>query len=283
MQWDDVRVFLAVIRGGTVSAAAHTLGVSRSTVNRRLDALESWAGIVLFDRGPGGLAPTEAALQLRPIAYRMEEEALGAERLFAGAVATISGPIEVTLFEAIGEILAPAFAEFQSEHPDVDVRLCISNRALSLSRREADLALRGVENPTSDLFGVFLGQMDYAIYGRRDVVERENPPWILWDEALGATRTWSLARSLGKPLRVAAIVDCQYLMNELVCCGAGVAVLPVTLAAKRPELVPMGAAPAPGMGMNVWALTHPDLRRSIRLRAMMRFLAERAVDLMSSA
>jgi DNA-binding transcriptional LysR family regulator len=276
MSWDDLRVFLAAERGGTISAAASDLGVSRSTVNRRLHGLEAASSVTLFERTPAGLVPTDAGLQLLPIARRMEEDALAAERVFAGRDATISGRIDVTQFEAAGEMLAPAFAEFQRVHPEIELHVTTSNRPLSLRRRESDLAIRGTDEPNPELVGVSLGRMEYAVYGRPEIVASDNPPWVLWDRTLGATGTWTVARRLGAPLRVAAEVDSQHLMNELVSAGAGLGLLPMALASRRAELVTMGPVPQPDMSMGIWALTHPDLRRSPRVRAVMRFLAEKA-------
>lgn len=276
MNWDDVRVFLAAEREGTIAGASKALGVSRSTVNRRLDALESAAGVTLFERGPEGLTPTDAGFQLLPVARRMEEEAHAATRVFAGRDVSISGRLDVTLFDAAGDVFAPVFAELAFSYPEVELHCTISNRPFSLRRREADLAIRGTNRPSEELFGVQLGRMEYAVYGTAAVVSGRNPPWILWDEALGATGTEEVARKMGDPLRVVARVDSQYQMNELVCAGAGLGLLPVSIGGRRPELLPVGPVPYPLMGLDVWALTHPDLRRAAKVRAVMRFLADRA-------
>lgn len=280
MDLDDLRVFLAIHRGGTVSSASTALGVSRSTVNRRLDALEGAAGLQLVERTPDGLSLTAAGTQLVPIAERVEEEALAAERLFARRDFAIRGRVGMTVFAAGTPLIAPALVELRRAHPEIELHVAASNRTLSLRRRECDVAVRATARPSADLFGRSLGRLEFAVYGRAAVVEAPNPPWILWDESAGAEATWDLARRMSDPLRVAAVVDADALLLELACAGAGVALLPVPVAESRPELVPLGPVPCPGMGMDVWVLTHPDLRRAARVRTVMRFLGEWAPALL---
>ncbi|MFN3200203.1 MAG: LysR family transcriptional regulator [Bradymonadia bacterium] len=282
MNWDNLRVFLALSRQGTVKGAAELLAVSRSTINRRLEILTGEVKTDLFERLAHGIGLTEAGEALLPIAERVEEEVLSAERLFAGQPHQISGPVELTLFELAGQLLAPTLAELQQAHPEIQLRLNISNQTRSLRRRECDLAIRGVEQPSDDLFGRVLGVLEYAVYGTHAVVAQDNPPWVLWADHMGASGTWNLARALSQPLHVAALVDAELLMLSLARNGVGLALLPVPVAERYPELVPVGPVPREGVSMKVWMLTHPDLRRSGRVRAVMKFLAERAPEQLRS-
>ncbi|MEM1415865.1 MAG: LysR family transcriptional regulator, partial [Myxococcota bacterium] len=157
MSWDDLRVFLALHREGTVAGAARALGVSRSTVLRRWAALEA-ATTTLFERTPEGVVLTGAGERLLPSAERVEGEALAAERAIAGADEGLRGSLEVTLFDIAGPLLAPAFQELMEAHPEMDLRLVSSDRLRSLRRREADLAIRGTDAPSPELFGRKIGR-----------------------------------------------------------------------------------------------------------------------------
>ncbi|MEZ4222011.1 MAG: LysR family transcriptional regulator [Polyangiaceae bacterium] len=282
MNWDDLRVFLAIQRQGTVSAAAGALGVSRSTIHRRLAALEEAAGMKLIEPTAQGFVPTEAGERLVPVAESVEAEALRATQLFDGHALRLSGRLDVTLFEVAGPLLAPIFAELAAAHPEIRIRLLSTDRTVSLRRRESDIAIRATDQPSPELFGRKLGQMPFGVYGRQDVVAQADAPWVMWDEGVGAERTWELARreSGGSP-RVAARVDSVHVMLDLVDAGAGVALLPVALAAKRPALRPRGAIPRAGMSMDVWVLTHRDLRQSARVRLVMNVLGQRAPALLN--
>ena len=277
VDWDDLRVLLAVERGGSVSAASGALGVSRSTINRRLAALERATGHVLVERSRapsgGGLALSEAGGQLIPIARRIEAEALEAERILAGRDVTLEGRVDVTVFEEGGLALAPAFAALHAAHPAIELHVRTTNQTLSLQRRECDVAIRATPAPHPDLFGRRLGTLPFAVYGRPELLDQDQPPWVLWEASVGAEATWSLARSLCDPLDVAAVVDTAPLMHALVASGAGVALLPVDVGAALPGVVPWGPVPRPGLGMDVWVLAHRDLRRTPRVRTVLSFVA----------
>jgi len=284
VDWDHLRVFLALARAGSVAASSEALGVSRSTVTRRLEALERDAGLKLVERGLDGARLTEAGESLVPHAERVEEEVLAAERLLTGKDFRLSGRLEVSVFEIGGLLLAPAFVALRQEHPDIEVVLRSTDRVASLHRRETDLAIRAaVEPPSGDLFGRRLGRLEYGVYGRPEVTARANPAWILWDESRGAHGTWALAERLGKPLHVAARVDSVTAMLELAVAGMGVALLPVALAAHYPDLVARGRVPRRGQGIDVWALTHPDLKRAARVRAALTTLGGMATRLLDTA
>ncbi|MGH1345802.1 MAG: LysR family transcriptional regulator [Nannocystales bacterium] len=280
MDWDDLRVFLALVREGTVLGAAESLGLARSTINRRFDALEHSVKTSLLERGPNGLELTEAGEALMPVAERMEDSAHEALRAVSSQQLELSGRVVLTVFEAACVLLAPALAQLHQVHPKVELRVVSSPRALRLDRRESDLAIRATRSPSPHLFGRQLGRLQHGVYGRRGLVGSKNPPWVLPDESLGATETWALARASSSPLHVAARVDSLHCMLSLVRAGAGVAVLPTRIAESIRGLVPRGPATRDELDMPVWVLTHPDLRRVARIRMLMRFLAEHVAPLL---
>ncbi len=253
--------------------------MSRSTINRRIASLEESVGAVLLERATDGVTPTSAGEALFDVAERVEGDVMAAERTLSGQDFQLSGRLHVSVFDVGGLVLAPAFERLRRTHPAIELVLGSSDRMLSLHRRETDLAIRAtVEPPSPDLFGRRLGKLEYAVYGRRRVVADVNPPWVLWDESVKATGTWRLARELGKPLRVAALVDRAPLMLEMVAAGVGLGLLPVRLARQRRELVPLGCVPRAEQSLDIWALTHPDLKRAARVRAAMSLLGEHAAE-----
>jgi DNA-binding transcriptional LysR family regulator len=142
MEWDDVRVLLALLRARNLNEAGTRLGVDRSTISRRLGALEKNLGARLFTRTREGLRPTAAVERLRPHAERMELEAAA---LAHAAVATepVSGVVRVATTEALGAFLvAEGLLGVREQHPELVVEILGGNRPVDLARGEADLAVR---------------------------------------------------------------------------------------------------------------------------------------------
>ena len=143
MNWDDIRVFLAVRRAGTLRGASRELGVDQTTVGRRLAALESGLGVTLFLRSPGGYALTGEGERALAAAERMERLAVSLERQAAGADARIDGEVRVTTTDALAvDFVIPAIERLRASHPGVRVILGTTTRLLDLGRREADIAVR---------------------------------------------------------------------------------------------------------------------------------------------
>lgn len=283
MNWDDLRVLLALHRHGSIRGAAEAMGVARSTINRRLEALEASCEATLLERGAEGLALTEAGAAVLPIAERMEDDAHAALRSVSTHDRKLSGRVVLTVFEAASALLAPAFARVHRDNPELELHVVSSPRALRLDRRESDLAIRATHAPNPELFGRRLGLLRYAVYGSADVVSLDNPSWVLPDETMGAAETWVLAKRLADPLRVVCRVDSLNWLVSLLRAGAGVGLLPVVVAREYPELLPWGPVPRASLDMPVWLLTHPDLRRVRRIRMLMRLLAEDAGALLSGS
>ena len=151
--WNDARLVLAVSRTGSLTAAAKGLRVNHSTVFRRLASLEARLGLPLFERGLGGTyRPTVAGVRAALSAERMEDEALGMARDLAGLDRRLTGQLRVTCSETLAyRLLTPYIASFRAAQPGIVVELMVDSRALSLSRREADRALRVTRPREGDL------------------------------------------------------------------------------------------------------------------------------------
>ena len=177
-EWGDLRIFVAVARSGSTSAASHDLGISQTTVARRLDRLERRLGVVLFERLPSGCQITRSGSDLLPIAERIQTEAeIFADRATQRARGS-SGIIRVTTNEVFANlILTPALAEFAELYPEVRVQLIVTNEMLDLMRGEADIAIRVGVRPTQEGLVVrTLGISSWAFYCARSYAARKGHP-----------------------------------------------------------------------------------------------------------
>jgi DNA-binding transcriptional LysR family regulator len=278
--WDDLQVFLAVHGAGAISAAARRLGVNHSTVLRRIAALEGALGARLFDRLPGGYALTQAGQALADRLAGVAEQVDGAVREVAGLDEQVQGPIRLTTTDTLVDFLMPVLAAFGARHPGVQLQLVVNNGFSSLTRREADVAVRGTAEPPGNLVGRRVGAIQTAIYAARAVAaarERrtgwDDLRFVAPDESLAhlAQAHW-LAREV-PAARVAMRVDSLLGMVQAVRRGVGAGMLLCPLAEGDPGLVRL-APPDPALDTPIWILTHPDLRQVARMRAFTQALFE---------
>ena len=199
----DLRTVLAIARYGSLAGAARYLQVNHSTVFRRLGAIENRLGVRLFDRQDGAYAPTAAGEDLLRTAERVESEVEALERRLSGQDARLTGSLRLTAPDDIAEVLLiPLLAEFRGRYPDITLELVIENRMLSLTRREADIALRPTQEPPETLFGRRVAALAATVYrtsgrmlrtpgdgGDRAWASRN---WIAWEDGAGppAVRLW---------------------------------------------------------------------------------------------
>lgn len=166
MQWDDLRIFLAVARAGSISVAATRLGLQHSTVSRRLRALEERLGTRLTERKASGYELTEAGEELQLSAHKIEAEILGFEGARSGEDTGSSGDLRVTAINNMASsVLMPAFARFSAAYPDIAFHVLVSNKFVRLAERDADIALRLTNTPLDTLIGTRLVTVASAVYG----------------------------------------------------------------------------------------------------------------------
>lgn len=164
-EWNDLRVFLAVSRLGTISLAGERLGIEHSTVSRRIDRLEADLGVVLFDRRRTGYALTEVGQALIPHAEKMESALLEAVEASAGLGVQVEGPVRVGTPEALGiYVLAPSLAALHGEHPGLHVQLMAQSQFPSLTTREVEILVT-LDPPEMGRYKVArLTEVDYSLY-----------------------------------------------------------------------------------------------------------------------
>jgi DNA-binding transcriptional LysR family regulator len=199
VRWDDVRLFLAAYRHGTLGVAAHKLGLDTSTMSRRLTAFEQALDVQLFDRNRSGLVATRVAEAMLAAAETMEaaharltRDASDIERAAEGTVRLSAAPGLADLF------VAPALVRLRARYPKLRIELDASVRPLDLGRREADLALRSVQPRGAELLITKLGNARWVAAGAPSLLKKLGrlkrwgaAPWIQWEKDLlsfGAAR-----------------------------------------------------------------------------------------------
>jgi DNA-binding transcriptional LysR family regulator len=269
MDWDDVRVFLAVARHGSLRAAGRALGSSQPTIGRRLAAFEAtFGGPTLFDRLPEGLRLNAAGEALLPAAEQLESAALALERRRAAASPALSGTVRVSVGEWAASFLARSLAGTSGTGlpPGITLELVETQQTANLARREADLALRHHTPESGDLYVTKAGVFACAVYRQSGA---EGDAWVTYTEeqAHYPTARWvqdqlrqtggSVAlRASNMPMQLAAIRA-----------GAGRGVLPCVIGDAEP-LLERVTAPVPEIAAEYWIIVHRDLRRAACVRAV---------------
>ena len=278
LNWDDVRVFLAVAELGSVRAAAERLDVSHSTVARRIDMFEGALATRLFERTSTGYSITPSGLQLHEFAAAMEAQALNIERFVAGEDRRLEGVVSVTMpLSVANHLLMADLAEFSRRYEAIDLELVISDAILNIARREADIAVRFVRVGQSPPEGLI---------GRKVATERylEDHPlgddingarWLGWGEQTVAPEWRRNTPFPDMPARHR--LNDPLLQQHAARHGTGIALIPCFLGDADPVLKRVaGYQPTPTF--DVWLLTHPDLRDASRMVAARDFLADALLD-----
>lgn len=290
MDWDHLRIFLAVARQGQLLAAARRLSLNHATVARRLDALEAALGAPLFERRPAGCVLTEAGERLLPAAERIEAEMLGvAEELRAAA--EVAGTVRIGAPDGLGNyFLAAELGGLCAAHPDLVVELVPLPRTFSLSRREADLAIV-LDQPTAGRLLVSrLTDYTLGVYASAAYLDRAGMPLQPEDLATHVVVTGVEDYAYASALDYSGLLErygrrvfrCAGAVGQMeaVLSGAGIGVLH-DFAASRQGVALVRLLPQISFRRSYFLLAHPDtapLRRVATLRAFLarRFREERA-------
>jgi DNA-binding transcriptional LysR family regulator len=282
LNWNDLRHFLAVAREGSTLAAAKALRVNQSTVHRRLAALEKDLGCRLVERHPTGYRLTDLGRQLRTHAERMEENAGALERLVLASNKGMSGCIKLTCSTAVGHRLMKSglLDAFCARHPELRIELLMTERLLSLSKGEADIAIRGGEPKDESLVGKKIADVAWGIYATRSYIVRhgspKSPEEINGHSVIGfadAIADHKAARWLrAKAPRARICGESGNIPSVLLALksGAGLAPLPTPVGDNDDELVRV-LGPFPELSYPMYLLTHRDLRRMPRVSAFFDF------------
>ena len=280
MDWEDVRLFLALAREGSARSAAEVLGISHSTMSRRADQLEDGLGTRLFDRDVSGYRLTAAGETLLAQAEKAEDALITAERQLQGRDAQLSGEIRVTMPDVIAiYLLIDDLAEFARRYPEIDLNILLSYDVYDISRREADIAIRfigGGRSPPEELVGRKLVTIRSCYYASPAYLE-EHDPWakdtdarfIGWENA--ERYPWWVKESPFPHVPSYGNLNNGVMQVEAAKAGMGIAVLPCYMG-DGVEGLRRVPRTEPYENYDIWLLSHPDLRDAARLRTFRRFI-----------
>jgi DNA-binding transcriptional LysR family regulator len=284
LDWDDLKYFLAVARGGSTLAAGRTLGVSQTTVARRIAAFEGKLGLILFERRQAGYALTPAGEALVPQAESVEDAASSFAEAAGAQSRDASGTVCLTMQEIYAvTIMPPILKALHEAHPALRVQLDTADQPRDLGAGEADVALRGVYHMPTDksLVGRRIVADPWTIYCSRDYAASHSRPRTAADlrqHAIiggGGEKVWPRYRAWLQRHRLEEAVTMEHSSGTgllaAVRAGAGLAVLPSFVADNDPDLVRC-LEPMAGDDAVLWLLTHERLRHTPRVRVVMDFL-----------
>lgn len=280
MDWDDIRYFLTVSQSGSIRGAATQLGVNHSTVSRRINQLEKKLGVRLFDKLPTGYLITPAGEEIIDYARQIEEQANAMERQVYGRDTELSGKLRVTLPEVLAtHLLMPEFEKFSQTYPGIHLELVISDEEFTLSKREADVAIRVTNgSPPDHLVGRRLLTYFASTYASKGYLSKHditNKPelasWLGWDDDMDYPQWIKDSEFPTTPIQHQVNhISVQFIAAKA---GLGITTLPCFMADPDPALHRLPGATAQPR-RDIWLLTHSDLRQTARVKAFTNFMAD---------
>ena len=279
LDWNDLRYFLAVARCGSLNLAAVQLGVNHTTVSRRISALEACLHKQLFERRSSGWVITPVGERITALAQSMAEEANNIERQVLADNDELSGLLRVTAADHCLEHLAmPAISKFIRLYPDIELEVVATADELDLSAREADIALRGTDQPPPNLVGKRIARIALALYARPELKQKieadprtHDIPCITW-VGDGHTRPAWIEQHFSQSRRIYRTTSFT-VMHQMAREGIGVAQLGCVMGDPDPELQRLELGEV-DYGASLWVLSHVDLRATARVRIFRDFLVE---------
>ncbi len=241
LNWSDLRFVLAVARTQSFAEAGRRLGVNESTVARRISQAESRLGARLFERNLGVSHPTKAGAVVVSGAERIELEVQAVESTISGADRLAAGSVRVTSVPIIvNRVLVPALPQLLRKHPQLQIELIAEPRDLSLTKRDADIALR-LARPRKEFRAIArcIGRLDYAVYGPSGR-SMEPLPWITYEDSMadlpqGRWIQERVIRDGETPIQV-MVNDAEAIL-QAVNAGLGKSLLPIAIGDQEPGLV----------------------------------------------
>lgn len=284
INWDDLKYFLAMAEEGSLSAAARKLNVSQPTLSRRLTALEENIGSDLFVRTRSGLEMTSIGEQLINNARHMRDDVYSIERLITGHDSSLKGSVVISCITILGaDWLVHQTRPFRDQFPGITVEFKVENGASDLLRREADIAIRMFRPEQNDLIAKRVGTMTYGYYASKQYLEKHGTPVTLdevgdhsfilpHDEILAYTNKY-MKRPMHPRGEIAFRSNSLITLASAVREGYGIGAYSCIMADQDENLVRL-FDDVTVFSSDIWLVTHAELRRSARIRAMYDFLTD---------
>lgn len=277
MDWANARIFLAIYRAGTLRGAAAALGIDQATAGRRLAALESSLGARLFLRTPSGYVATPAGELAVSAAEQMARAADQLQREMQGIDNRLSGTVRLATTDTMARhFVIAAMQRLHLVHPDIRIVLSVGTQLSSLTRREADLAVRSPRPSNPDLISRHLVKRSLGLYASTDYLARHGEPQpgtglaghdiVIYQQSVAPRQAEKLAGEPVGKARVVMEVNTGVMLQEAARAGLGIAELATHLGDSDPllrRIWPQRSEP-----YDVWLVMHSDLSRSARVRAV---------------
>ncbi len=278
LEWNDLTVILAICRAGSLSGAARTLGHNHSTIFRKINAIEEKTGVRFFERLPDGYAMTDAGQTAMSYAERIENEVHALGREVLGQDMRLQGKIRVTAPEGITTQITPRlFAEFCRLNPGVSIEMTGGSFALDLSRREADVAIRATDKPPDTSLGRKVCDFRFGIYSSPQYLKQnkdkpmQEQNWSL----IQGTVEWLVPHIWKKKAhgerQIIFSSSTSLAVLNATAEGMGFTFMPCYLGDADNRLVRVGGLQE-ALTMELWILTHADLRHTARVKALISYL-----------
>ena len=278
MNWDDLRFFLAVARSDSLSEAGRRLGVSQPTMSRRLAAMEVRMGVTLIQRTAAGHGLTAVGQEILASVEDVEAGVANIGRQIYGRDRTVAGTVTITCTQVMADsYLSGRLAPFVTNNPGLKLHLVCTLQHLSLARREADIAVRVTSNPPESLVGRRLCGIAVGVYASRlsDLSSVDEADWIGWQDD---TYNRMLIAAKFPDARIRHRTDDMQATAAMARAGLGAVVLPCYMGDSDPGLRRVATEPTDYHLMDMWVLTHPDIRRAARVQAFTEFIADQIVS-----
>ncbi|MGD8642227.1 MAG: LysR family transcriptional regulator [Gammaproteobacteria bacterium] len=280
MEWNDLMVILAVCRAGSLSGAARILGQNHSTIFRKINSIEEKTSVRFFERMPDGYKMTDAGVTAMRYAERIESEVHALGREVLGQDMRLQGKIRVTAPEGMTvQVLPKLFAEFCRQHPEVSIEIAGGSTAVDLTRREADIAIRATAKPPDTSLGRKVCDFRFAIYAspqylkdhKKVPLQEQNWCFIQGSDGWLVPLIWK-KKAHTKQYTVFESGLAMAVLNAAAE-GMGVTMMPCYLGDADDRLVRVTNV-LESLTLELWILTHPDLRHTARVKALMAILYE---------
>lgn len=276
----DLELLLALVRGGTLAQAAVRLSADTSTVFRSVQRIEKSLGQRLFERTRRGYLPSDAMTEIARHAERIEAELEAARAAAMAPNGEVTGRVRVTTTDSVLRgLVLPCLPALAAQHPQLQLELRSANELVSLTRRDADLALRATPKAPEHLIGRHLGPIRFVACAAKSMAPAQlrkpldQHDWIAPDEAMPEHPSVRWRRKHLPKLAPRHLVDGIVSVVDVIKAGLGVGVVPLFMLDSEPQLLAL-SEPLEGCESQLWLLAHPESRHLRRIAAVYQHFAQ---------
>jgi len=289
--WNHVRSFLATAEEGTLSAAAKVLGLTQPTLSRQVYALEAELKLMLFERVGQRLVLTESGLELLEHAREMANDALNFSLAATGQSQQLEGSVTVSASELTATYVLPKIlAKIRKAEPGIKIEVVVTNNVSDLKRREADIAIRSFRPKQNDLIAKKIGEEVVWLYGTPEYLQQfpniKDYSTLKNIQIIGFDNTNAVIDILNKQgwaltqKNFSLVTSFQPLQIELCKQGQGVIFLPEDMGPREPKLIKAFENMGATIKLDIWLVSHQELRTSLRVKRVFDFIASEYTNTM---